>query len=313
MTEDLGVRATYSTGFKAPTPGQSNTSNTSTELTGGVLVNNGTIPATSAVALRNGGAPLKAEDATNFTLGVYATIGEFDVTVDYFDIDVEDRLNLSSEVELTDDDIADLIAEGVPGAGDLRRFRFFTNDFNTNTSGFDIIVSTSTDWMGGTTQWNLAYNQTKTDVTEYNTATIDPQRIKQIEDTTPETRWNLSANHSMDAWRFLARVSFYDEWFDQFECDVFASSCNDDILADDGAYTFDSEFVVDLEAEYEINASSSVLLGVNNVLDNSGQTTTEMHDLGFNTATAAVGNTYSAFAPMGFSGAFWYANYRYNF
>jgi len=313
MTEDLGVRATYSTGFKAPTPGQSNTSNTSTELTGGVLVNNGTIPATSAVALRNGGAPLKAEDATNFTLGVYATIGEFDVTVDYFDIDVEDRLNLSSEVELTDDDIADLIAEGVPGAGDLRRFRFFTNDFNTNTSGFDIIVSTSTDWMGGTTQWNLAYNQTKTDVTEYNTATIDPQRIKQIEDTTPETRWNLSANHSMDAWRFLARVSFYDEWFDQFECDVFASSCNDDILADDGAYTFDSEFVVDLEAEYEINGNSSVLLGVNNVLDNSGQTTTEMHGLGFNTATAAVGNTYSAFAPMGFSGAFWYANYRYNF
>jgi len=313
MTEDLGVRATYSTGFKAPTPGQSNTSNTSTELTGGVLVNNGTIPATSAVALRNGGAPLKAEDATNFTLGVYATIGEFDVTVDYIDIDVEDRLNLSSEVELTDDDIADLIAEGVPGAGDLRRFRFFTNDFNTNTSGFDIIVSTSTDWMGGTTQWNLAYNQTKTDVTEYNTATIDPQRIKQIEDTTPETRWNLSANHSMDAWRFLARVSFYDEWFDQFECDVFASSCNDDILADDGAYTFDSEFVVDLEAEYEINGNSSVLLGVNNVLDNSGQTTTEMHGLGFNTATAAVGNTYSAFAPMGFSGAFYYANYRYNF
>ncbi len=322
MTEDLGVRATYSTGFKAPTPGQSNTSNTSTELTGGVLVNNGTIPATSAVALRNGGAPLKAEDATNFTLGVYATVGEFDITVDYFDIDVEDRLNLSSEVELTDDDIDDLIAEGVPGAGDLRRFRFFTNDFNTNTSGFDIIVSTSTDWMGGTTQWNLAYNQTKTDVTEYNTATIDPQRIKQIEDTTPETRWNLSANHSMDAWRFLARVSFYDEWFDQFECDVFADTpetaagfknCNADILADDSAYTFDSEFVVDLEAEYEINGNSSVLLGVNNVLDNSGQTTTEMHGLGFNTATAAVGNTYSAFAPMGFSGAFWYANYRYNF
>ena len=313
MTEDMGVRATYSTGFKAPTPGQSNTSNTSTELTGGVLVNNGTIPATSAVALRNGGAPLKPEDATNFTIGTYLTLGEFDITVDYFDIDVEDRLNLSSEVELTDDDIADLIAEGVPGAGDLRRFRFFTNDFNTNTSGFDIIVSTSTDWMGGTTEWNLAYNQTKTEVTEFNSATTDPQRIKQIEDTTPETRWNLSANHSMDAWRFLARVSFYDEWFDQFECDVFASSCNADILADDSAYTFDSEFVVDLEAEYEINGSSSLLIGVNNVLDNSGQTTSEMHDLGINTATAAVGNTYSAFAPMGFSGAFWYANYRYNF
>ena len=134
MTEDLGVRATYSTGFKAPTPGQSNTSNTSTELTGGVLVNNGTIPATSAVALRNGGAPLKAEDATNFTLGVYATIGEFDVTVDYFDIDVEDRLNLSSEVELTDDDIADLIAEGLIRTD--RGSEYFGND-NTHTQKGD--------------------------------------------------------------------------------------------------------------------------------------------------------------------------------
>ena len=267
MTDDMGIRATYSTGFKAPTPGQSNTSNTSTELSGGVLVNNGTIPATSAVALRNGGAALKPEDATNMTFGVFATVGQFDITVDYFDIDVEDRLNLSSEVELTDADIATLVAEGVPGAGDLRRFRFFTNDFDTNTSGFDIIVSTTTESSFGSTQWNLAYNSTKTDVTDYNAATIDPQRIKQIEDTTPETRWNLSANHMMDSWRFLARVSFYDEWFDQFECDVFADTatnaagfknCNADIQADDSVYTFDSEFVVDLEVEYDIIINDEV-------------------------------------------------------
>ncbi|MDB2593794.1 TonB-dependent receptor [Porticoccaceae bacterium] len=313
MTDDMGVRATYSTGFKAPTPGQSNTSNTSTELSAGVLVNNGTIPATSAVALRNGGAALQPEDATNWTFGVFATFGEFDITVDYFDIDVEDRLNLSSEVELTDADVADLIAEGVPGAGDLRRFRFFTNDFDTNTSGLDVVISTTTESSMGTTMWNLAYNSTKTEVTDYNAATIDAQRIKQIEDTTPETRWNLSANHMMDAWRVLARVSFYDEWFDQFECDVFSSGCSAEVTANPGAYTFDSEFVVDLEVEYDFSENSSLLIGANNVFDNNGQKAADMHGLGFNTASAAVGNTYSTFAPMGFSGAFYYANYRYNF
>ena len=313
MTDDMGMRATYSTGFKAPTPGQSNTSNTSTELSAGVLVNNGTIPATSAVALRNGGAALEPEDATNWTFGVYATVGEFDITVDYFDIDVEDRLNLSSEVELTDADVADLKAEGVPGAGDLRRFRFFTNDFDTNTKGVDVVISTTTEGLNGTTTWNLAYNQTKTEVTAFNAATIDAQRIKQIEDTTPETRWNLSANHMMDSWRVLARVSFYDEWFDQFECDVFSSGCSAEVTSNPNAYTFDSEFVVDLEVEYDINASSSILIGANNVFDNNGQKAADMHGLGFNTATAAVGNTYSTFAPMGFSGAFYYANYRYSF
>jgi len=319
LSDDVGLRATYSTGFKAPTPGQSNTSNTSTELSAGVLVNNGTIPATSAVALRNGGKPLEPEDATNLTLGAYMAIGEFDITVDFFDIDVENRLNLSTEVELTDADIADLIAEGVPGAGDLRRFRFFTNDFDTSTKGFDIVVSRSMDMFNGTTDFNLAYNFTKTEVTDYNADTIDAQRIKQIEDTTPETRWNLSANHMVDDWRVLARVSFYDEWFDQFECDVFSSGCNDEITANPDAYVFNSEFIVDLEVQYNFNENSSILIGGNNVFDNSGQTTTEMHNIiggdGFllNTATAAVGNKYSTFAPMGFSGAYWYAKYKYDF
>jgi iron complex outermembrane receptor protein len=152
--------------------------------------------------------------------------------------------------------------------------------------------------------------------------TVDPQRIAQIESTTPETRWNLTANHMMDSWRVMARVSFYDEWFDQFECDVFAETalnangyenCNADTQASDSAYTFDSEFIVDLEVEYNINESSSILIGANNVFDNNGQKAADMHGLGINTATAAVGNTYSTFAPMGFSGAFYYANYRYNF
>jgi iron complex outermembrane receptor protein len=84
-------------------------------------------------------------------------------------------------------------------------------------------------------------------------------------------------------------------------------------MADDNAYTFDSEFVVDLEVEYDINESSSILIGANNVFDNNGQKAADMHGLGINTATAAVGNTYSTFTPMGFSGAFYYANYRYNF
>ena len=356
ITDDMGMRATYSTGFKAPTPGQSNTSNTSTEMKDGVLVNNGTIPSTSAVALRNGGAELRAEDATNWTFGVFATVGQFDITVDYFDIDVEDRLNLSSEVELTDDDVAVLKDEGVPGAGDLRSFRFFTNDFDTNTSGFDVVISTTTESSFGTTDWSLAYNHTKTEVTNCNKRqsafncdkssmlssdemeklygdstlqddlepnnTVDPDRIAQIESTTPETRWNLSANHRMDSWRVMARVSFYDEWFDWQECDNFAKTaenangyekCKAAVQASDSAYTFDSEFVVDLEVEYDINASSSILIGANNVFDNNGQKATDMHGLGFNTAKAEVGNTYSTVAPMGFSGAFYYANYRYNF
>ena len=84
ISDNFGIRSTYSTGFKAPTPGQANASNTSTELinVNGVptLVNNGTIPATSPVALSVGGKQLEPEESTNFTAGIYATLGNFEIT-----------------------------------------------------------------------------------------------------------------------------------------------------------------------------------------------------------------------------------------
>ena len=288
LSDDVGIRATYSTGFKAPTPGQSNASNVSTVIDDvtGKLVNKGTIPATSPVALLYGGKVLEPEDSTNMTFGVYATVGAFDITLDWFDIDVEDRLNLSKDVDLSADDIAQLKADNVPGAGDMSQFRFFTNDFDTNTNGIDLVISTSTDWLGGTTAWNLAYNKTTTEITSRGD-TIDAERERRIEDMTPDTRWNLSANHMMDKWRMLARLSSYSDWYDSNE-----------------GLDYSGEMVVDLELSYTLNENSSVMLGGNNVLDEAGDT---LHD------PLSYGNKYSQFAPMGFSGAFWYAKYSYNF
>ena len=293
ISEDTGVRGTISTGFKAPTPGQSNASNVSTVIDGnpdsatfGKLVNRGVIPSTSPVAVIYGGKELGPEDSENMTFGVYTAVGMFDITLDYFSIDVDDRLNFSKNVNLSTDDINALIAAKVPGAGDMSQFRFYTNDFDTSTTGIDLVVSTSTDWMGGTTDWNLAYNQTNTDVTNRGD-TIDDEREKRIEEMTPDTRWNLSANHMMGDWRMLARISYYDDWYDSGE-----------------GLVYPGENVVDLELAYNINDNSSVMVGGNNVLDEAGDT---LHNIN------SYGNLYSTQAPMGFSGAFWYAKYSYNF
>ena len=288
ITDTTGVRGTFSTGFKAPTPGQSNASNISTTIDNatGKLVNKGVIPATSPVALVYGGKQLQPEDSENMTFGIYTTVGEFEITLDYFSIDVDDRLNFSKDVNLSAADIAQLIADNVPGAGDMSKFRFYTNDFDTTTDGFDLVVSTSTDWMGGTTDWNLAYNQTNTDVTNRG-VTIDDEREKRIEQMTPDTRWNLSANHMMGDWRMLARISYYGDWYDSGE-----------------GFVYPGESVVDLELAYNINDNSSVMVGGNNVLDEAGDT---LHNIN------SYGNLYSTQAPMGFSGAFWYAKYSYNF
>lgn len=301
-SDSAGFRGTISTGFKAPTPGQANASNTSTELTGGVLVNNGTIPAAFAALVDPNAKVLGPEESTNFTIGTFFTVADsIDVTIDYFNIEVTDRLNLSSEVQLTAAQKQTLIDANVPGAGDMNQFRYFTNDFDTSTSGVDIVASTTTEMASGTTTWSLAYNYTKTEVDSYNPDTINAYRIRQIEESTPDTRWNISANHDMGDYRFLARVSYYDDWFDSFEADVFGTEA-----------VFDGVFTFDVEGEYTLNESASFLFGVQNLSDERGQTTTEVNNLGFDTSTI-LGNQYSQYAPMGFSGRFLYGRFRYTF
>ncbi len=284
ISDNMGIRGTYSTGLKAPTPGQSNAANVSTELdtVTSKLMNKGTLPVSNPVSILKGAKPLEPEESNNFTLGLYAAVGGFDITVDYFDIDVENRLNLSKDLKLSTSDIDKLKAMDYPGAEDIAEVRFFTNDFDTNTRGFDVVISTTS----GDTDWNLAYNNTNTEVTRSGD-NIDGDRKRQIEDTTPNTRWNLSANRNVGALRLLGRISYYSKWWDH----------EDEKL-------FDGEYVMDIEAAYDIDDQSSVLIGGSNIFNNSGDNSSK---------TGELGRQYSQFAPMGFNGAFWYATYRYNF
>jgi iron complex outermembrane receptor protein len=287
--DNVGIRGTVSTGFKAPTPGQSNAFNVSTEfdLVAQELVNNGTIPSTFPVAALRGGQPLKPEDSFNYTLGTFFTLGSIDFTIDYFSIDVDDRLNLSQLFTLTDQEIEDLIEQGVTAAGSLSNFRFFVNDFDTETEGFDVVATYPVEWSNANTDFSLAYNYTSTEVSAFNPVTIDDTRILEIEKGLPETRWNLAANHFWNDWRFLARVSFYDDWYDSEDTQF-----------------YDGDYILDLEAGYTWNDRMTVVLGAMNVLD----TTPDENP----NAAAGVGNQYSQFTPWGFNGGFWYLRLRYD-
>jgi iron complex outermembrane receptor protein len=288
ITDSFGLRGTYSTGFKAPTPGQSNAFNVSTEfdLVLQDLVNNGTVPSTSGPALLRGGKPLEPEESDNFTFGTFFNLGDLDVTIDYFQIEVDDRLSLTQDFALTDEEVQDLIDEGITSAGNLANFRFFANDFDTETTGFDVVATYPVSWAAGETTFSLAYNQTETEITDAG-ATIGATRIREYEEGLPETRYNVAANHDYEKWRFLARVSYYDDWYDSEDGNV-----------------YDGKTLVDLEAAYTFTDALSVVVGAQNAFDE-----TPDENPG---AASGVGNRYSQFSPFGFNGAYWYARVRYD-
>ncbi len=285
------IRGAVSTGFRAPTPGQSNAFNVSTEFDLSImdLVNNGTIPSSSRVAQLRGGEPLTAEESTNIALGAVFQNGPFTLTADYFQIDLKDRLAVTQNFSLTPQEVADLIAEGITSAGNLANFRFFTNDFDTETSGIDIVATYVPVKMNGNTTFSFLFNNTQTDVTKFNPATLDAVRIQELQEALPETRWTLSANHKLDnGLRLLGRLSYYDDWYDS-----------------EDVQHYDGEYLLDVEAAYSMDNGLTFSLGGQNVLD-----TVPIDNRG---ARSGVGNLYSQYSPFGFNGAFWYAKIGYKF
>lgn len=287
FTDNFAIRGAYSTGFRAPTPGQSNAFNVSTEfdLVTNDLVNNGTIPSNNPIAQLRGGKSLDPEESKNFTFGAVIGLGPVDLTIDYFSIDLEDRLALSQNFELTSSEVQGLIESGVTSAANLRNFRFFTNDFDTETTGIDIVATYGTEIGNGDTDFALAYNNTDTEVTKVGD-TIDSTRVRELQEGLPETRWNISMNHTVGDWRFLARTSYYDGFFDSEDGNVYGD-----------------EFIVDAEVAYTFNENVTVTLGAQNLFD-------EFPDENPG-AAGGVGNQYSQFSPSGFGGGFYYLKFRY--
>ena len=282
LTDALAIRGSASTGFRAPTPGQQNAFNVSTQFDRELqeLVNNGTIPSTSPVAAIKGGEPLDAERSVNASLGTVVDAGAFSLSADYFRVAVSDRLALSKVFALTDAEAEQLISEGITSAKNLKNFRFFTNNFDTRTQGVDVVASFVPAGLEGDAELSLAYNHTRTRVTEYNPDVLNETRIEQLEDALPGTRWTAAARRGWGGVSVLGRLSYYAGWFDS---------------RDDRSYP--GEYVVDLEAHYAVGESAMLSIGAQNALNQYPEENPE--------ATRA-GNRYSPGTPFGASGGFYY-------
>ena len=299
VTETMRLRGSYSTGFRAPTPGQQNAFNITTEydFAKGDLVNNGTIPSTNAaVGIVTGKEDnsLDPETSNNFTGGFTVDILGVNFTLDFFGIRLKNRLSVSQDFTLTAGQKAQLIAEGVTSAANLEKFRFFINDFDTTTQGIDFVVTAPIP------NGNLiaVYNFTSTTVTDFNPDTLDDHRIRELKENLPEHRAGLTVVQSItDVWGVLGRASYFSGWFDSED---FLQ--NPDVPGT-GEYT--GRVIFDLETTYTVGSGLALTLGGRNILNTYPDENPN--------AAGSVGNKYGQFSPFGFDGAFWYAKVGYSF
>ena len=326
VTEAMRLRGSYSTGFRAPTPGQQNTFNITTEydFAKGDLVNKGTIPSTNdAVGVVTGKEDnsLDPETSNNFTGGFAVDILGVNFTVDFFDIRLKNRLSVSQHYTLTDAQKTQLIAAGVTSAANLETFQFFINDFNSTTNGIDFVVTAPIP--NGTAI--AVYNFTSTKITHlavdgeleelpsdfdpaleltpelealFDSATLDAHRIRELQENLPRHRGSLTVGQSItDAWGVLGRASYFSGWFDSEDY-----LQNPDV---EGTGEYTGRVIFDLETTYTVDSGLSLTLGGRNILNTYPDENPN--------AAGSVGNKYGQFSPFGFDGAYWYAKVGYSF
>ena len=287
-TDNVKLRSTISTGFRAPTPGQSNVSNVTTASISGTgeLVQQGTLSPTNPIAATAGGKALQPEESDNFSIGVVWDVTDaLNVTIDAYEIELTDRIALTGNFSLSDAQRAALVAAKVPGASDMQTFRFFTNDFDTTTDGIDVVATYSTEIGDGVTDFTFVYNETETEVDS--SSLLSASRIAALEALLPENRWNLSAVHNVGDWTILARYMYVGE-------SEYYYGLND--LGNPDITTLDDQTQLDLEFTRDMG-NYQFTIGAENITDEYPEK---------DTGVTCCGAIYPEFAPLGFMGAFYY-------
>jgi iron complex outermembrane receptor protein len=303
LTDNFSLRGSVSTGFRAPTVGQANYSNVQTSLDGGELVDSALLPPTNPIALELGGTELTPEESQSYTLGAVFNQGDFFLTVDYYNISVEDRISQSEKRTLTDEQKQKLKDAGVPNVDSIQQVSFFTNDFDTTTEGLDVIANYSAELLGGDSLFSMAYNYNETTVDKFSAITGD-FKVSRLENDLPNHRGTFTWSQSYEDFSFFARANYFGE-YQGVHVDYDAT-----INTGDAAITFDAEF------SYYLGEDISLSVGAQNLFDQEA-TKINFTEQGAADCGGCVNNqwggVYYETSPFGFNGGFYYVKATYNF
>jgi iron complex outermembrane receptor protein len=301
FTPSFALRGSVQNGFRAPSLQQQFFRTTSTNFINGVPFEIVTFPVNDPVAIALGAQPLDAEESLNYSLGAVMRFSALTVTVDAYQINIDDRIVLSEN--LTQANVrAYLTSQGFIGAGGGR---FFINGVDTETQGIDLVANYAVPLAAaGRLDLTFTANWNTTDVTRVPTTPplsaltpppplFDRINILTFEQGNPGDKQSLSANWSLGGFGATVRATRYG-----------------DVLTPGSTAALDhiddAAVVLDLEGRYTFNDHFRFAIGADNVLDE--------YPNPYPPTLNTTGNTaFSNYAPFGRSGRFVYGRVSYVF
>ena len=264
LSDNVNLRAAASTGFRAPSLAQLNFNTISTNFISGVPYEVGTFSNDSQIAGALGIPQLKQEESFSASFGFTAKIPDanLSLTVDGFFTGIDDRVVLTGNFNIPDG-----IVTGAESA------RFFANAIDTETKGFDIVVShkgaISDLSFSSDLAVTFAYTQRVDDINSSSVlasqaGTYFGERESYfLETATPRFKANLGHMLQGDKWRLFVRNSF------------FGAVTNPDVtqepsLNGTGANyhpIFGDKVLTDMSFGYDVSENMTLTIGSSNIFN----------------------------------------------
>ncbi len=317
----FAVRASYNTGFRAPSLAQQAYSATTSQLRdvvgNGILVplllKNLQVNSSEAIAL--GAKPLTPELSKNLSAGFTLTPWRnFALTLDAYQIDVDDRIAVTSTFSPLD---TRLSADGKTTIGkQIQNIlvanglspeisgQYYTNAIDTRTRGVDLVVTYKLPTERyGLFDFSLGYNHNKTEITGIvanppqlaalgNIELFDRSKRAALTESLPKSKVSVNTNWALGRVSANLRATRFDSF-------VTRNATNP---AQDR--NIDAEWIVDAQVNYDLNEQVRLSTGVNNLFNK--------YPTQVDAPSAALGtNQYSGLAPFGFTGGSWFVRVAY--
>ena len=283
ILDGLALRGSVGNGFRAPSLQQRYFTNTSTQFVSGVANQVLTVNNDDPIVRNSfntagqkgfGVGPLKQEKSVNYSLGVTARVARtITLTVDAYQIDINDRIVLSSQFAKTNALNAPpvTVIDQILAGRDVSRVQFFANAINTRTRGIDIVANERLTLGDSRLGFTVAANFTETKVRNLNTSSstinenaalqntlFDRQQRTRIETAQPRSKVNLAANYGRGIFGVELRTVRFGEVKFRDPDPTRAA------LVDQ---TFSAKWITDLSINAQVLKQVGITIGANNLFD----------------------------------------------
>ena len=252
--DKVTFRASLSTGFRAPSLHQIYTQKSQSSFVPGQgIVVEGLINNVSSAARASGVPKLGAENSVNFTAGFgFKPTKNFNLTLDYYDIKVNDRIVLGNTIEFSPTNTS----------------AFFVNGIDSRTSGIDLVTGYKNIQLGsGKMALNLSGNYTFQN--EREGAVKNPASVIAVGQSVIDATQEALLFTSRPKFKFIGGVDYeVGKWGLSLNNTLFGpTKFKNAGMSDDLRVEFLTKMVTDLGINLSASKKLTVSLNVNNLFN----------------------------------------------